>query len=91
MHKHICMLLQGSENSATHLLGELIFRDVSRKRFAVIIHKHIVAEQGVYIPGKLLPLSAYVNIPKFEFHKIQSADIQQCSPAFFILNWKQLP
>jgi len=85
------LLLQGSENSVTRLLGELVFRDVSQKRFAVIISEHFVAEQGVYIAGKLLPLSVYVNILIFEFHEIQSTDIQHYSSVFFILNWKQLP
>ena len=61
VHKHICVLLQGSENSVTRLLGELIFRDGSRKSFAVIINEHIVTEQGFYISGKLLPLSVYVQ------------------------------
>jgi len=91
VHKDIFVLLYGSENSITHLLGELIFRDVSRKRFAIIINEHIVAEQGLYIPGKLLPHSVYVHILKFEFHKIQKTDIQHYSSVFFIRNWKQLP
>ena len=85
------LLLQVSENSVTRLLGELVFRDVSQKRFAVIISEHFVAEQGVYIAGKLLPPGVYVNILIFEFHKIQSTDIQHCSSVSFILNWKQLP
>ena len=84
------LLLRGSENSVTRLLGELVFRGVSQKRLAVIISEHTVAEQGVYIASKLLPLSVYVNILKFKFHKIQSTDIQYCSSVFG-LNWKQLP